>query len=218
MLRRVQQRMSAGAGNGAGIGVGGIKMRRRTFDALMVYAGLALAAILLVAGGLLAWGHSFTASQVRNQLVAQKIVFPAENNAEIKALPKADAAAMRVYAGQTMSTGAQAQTYADHFIAVHLREAAGGLTYSQVSYLAMTHPNNAKYAAEDATLFKGNSLRGMLLSAYGFWKIGQIVLIAAFAAFIGAALLLILSFAGIWHLRRVPEEAEVLSKITHAAR
>jgi len=193
-------------------------MRRRTFDALMVVAGLALTALLLVAGGLLTWGHSVVTSDVHSQLAAQKIYFPAASSPEIKSLPAADAAAMKLYAGQLMTTGAQAQTYADHFIAVHLREAAGGLTYSQVSYLAMTHPNNAKYAAEDATLFKGNSLRGMLLSAYGFWKIGQIVLIAAFAAFIGAALLLILSFAGIWHLRRVPEEAEVLSKITHAAR
>jgi len=207
--------MSAGAGNGAGIGVGGIKMRRRTFDALMVYAGLALAAILLVAGGLLAWGHSFTASQVRNQLVAQKIVFPAANNPEIKTLPKADAAAMKVYAGQTMTTGAQAQTYADHFIAVHLREAAGGMTYSQVSYLAMMHPKSTKYAAEDATLFKGTALRGMLLNAYGFWKLGQLAFIGAIVAFAGAALLLILSLAGIWHLRRVPDAAEVLPKISH---
>ncbi len=85
-------------------------MRRRTFDALMVYVGLALAAILVVAGGLLAWGHTFTTDQVHNQLAAQKIVFPPANSPEIKALPKADAAAMRVYAGQTMTTGAQAQT------------------------------------------------------------------------------------------------------------
>jgi len=198
--------------------VGGIEMRRRTFDALMVYVGLALAAILVVAGGLLAWGHAFTSNQVHTQLAAQKIVFPAENNAEIKALPKADAAAMRVYAGQTMTTGAQAQTYADHFIAVHLREAAGGMTYSQVSYLAMIHPKNAKYAAEDATLFKGTALRGMLLNAYGFWQLGQIALIGAIVAFAGAGLLLILSLFGIWHLRGVPETAEVLPKVTHAAK
>jgi len=193
-------------------------MRRRTFDALMIFAGLALTALLLVAGGLLTWGHSVVTNDVHNQLAAQKIYFPAANSPESKSLPAADAAAMKVYAGQLMTTGAQAQTYADHFIAVHLKEAAGGLTYSQVSYLAMTHPKNATYAAQDATIFKGTALRGMLLSAYGFWKIGQIVVIAAFASFIGAALLLILSFAGLWHLRRVPEEAEVLSKITHTAR
>ncbi len=188
-------------------------MRRRTFDALMVVAGLALAAILLVAGGLLAWGHSFTSNQVHNQLAAQKIVFPAANNPEIKALPAADAAAMKVYAGQLMTTGAQAATYADHFIAVHLREAAGGLTYSQVSYLAMTHPKNATYAAQVETLFKGTTLRGMLLNAYGFWKLGQLALIGSIVAFIGAGLLLILSFFGLWHLRRVAPDVEVFPGI-----
>jgi len=210
--------MSAGAGNGAGIGVGGIEMRRRTFDALMVYAGLAVAAILVVAGGLLAWGHAFTTSQVHNQLAAQKIVFPAANNPEIKALPKADAAAMKVYAGQTMTTGAQAQAYADHFIAVHLREIGGGLTYSQLSAKAMADSKNTALADKVAAVFKGTTLRGMLLNAYGFWKLGEIALIGAIVAFAGAALLLILSLAGIWHLRRVPEAAEVLPKVSHRAK
>jgi hypothetical protein len=193
-------------------------MRRRTFDALMVYAGLALTAILIVAGGLLAWGHAFVNTDVHSQLAAQKIVFPAANNQEIKALPKADAAAMKVYAGQTMTTGAQAQTYADHFIAVHLREIGGGLTYSQLSAKAMADPKNAALAGQVEAVFKGTTLRGMLLNAYGFWKIGQIVWIGAIVAFAGAALLLILSLLGVWHLRRVPETADVLPKVTHAAK
>ena len=190
-------------------------MRRRTFDALMVYAGLAVAAIMMVAGGLLTWGHVFTTNQVHNQLAAQKIVFPPANSPEIKALPKADAAAMKVYAGQTMTTGAQAQTYADHFIAVHLREIGGGLTYSQLSAKAMANPKNVALADQVAAVFKGTTLRGMLLNAYGFWEFGQIALIGAIAAFAGAALLLILALFGVWHLRRVPEAAEVLPKVSH---
>jgi len=193
---------------------GGIEMRRRTFDALMVFAGLALTAVLLVAGGLLAWGHSFVSSEVRSQLAAQKIVFPPAASGAVKALPKADAAAMRVYAGQEMTTGAQAQAYADHFIAVHLGEIGGGLTYSQLSAKAMADPKNAALADQVATVFKGTTLRGMLLNAYGFWKMGQI----AIAAFAGAALLLILSLFGLWHLRRVPETAEVLPRVAHAAK
>jgi hypothetical protein len=196
---------------------GGIDMRKRTFDALLIVAGLLLAAILAIAGGFLTWGHSFANSQVHNQLAAQKIVFPTANNPAIKALPPADAAAMKVYAGQTMTTGAQAETYADHFIAVHLKEAAGGLTYSQVSYLAMTHPKNATYAAQDETLFKGTALRSMLLNAYGFWKLGQIAWISAWVAFAGAILFLLLGLAGAIHLRLVPEGAEVFNKISHPA-
>jgi hypothetical protein len=193
-------------------------MRRKTFDALMVMAGLALAAVLLVAGGLLTWGHSFVTDQVHSQLAAQKIVFPPASSESIKTLPAADATAMKGYAGQTMTTGAQAQTYADHFIAVHLREIGGGLTYSQLSAKAMADPTNTKLAGQVATVFKGETLRGLLLNAYGFWKMGQIVWIGAIVSFAGAALLLILSLFGVWHLRRIPETAEVLPKVSHNAK
>src|SRR6266567_3662424 len=172
------------------------------------FAGLALTAILLVAGGLLTWGHVFVSNEVHSQLAAQKIVFPPAASPEIKALPKADAAAMKVYAGQVMTSGAQAQTYADHFIRVHLGEIGGGLTYSQLSAKAMAAPANTKLAAQVETVFKGTTLRGMLLNAYGFWQLGQIAWFAAIAAFAGAALLLILSLLGVAHLRRAPEAAE----------
>jgi len=184
----------------------------------MVFAGLALTAILLVAGGLLSWGHAFVNNEVHSQLAAQKIVFPPASSSAIKELPAADAAAMRTYAGQTMTTGAQAQAYADHFIAVHVRGIGGGLTYSQLSAKAMADPNNTKLADQVAAVFKGETLRGMLLNAYGFWKMGQIVWIGAIAAFAGAALLLILSLLGVWHLRRAPETAEVFPKVSHNAK
>jgi hypothetical protein len=57
----------------------------------------------------------------------------------------------------------------------------------------------------------------MLLNAYGFWTMGQIALIGAIVAFAGAALLLILSLFGVWHLRRVPETKEVFGKVSHPA-
>jgi len=194
---------------------GGIDMRRRTFDALMVFAGLALAAILLFAWVLLNWGHTFVNSEVHNQLASQQIYFPTTSNPEFKALPAADAAAMKPYAGQLMTTGAQAEAYADHFIAFHLSKMGG--TYSQLSAKAMAAPKNTQLAGLVATVFKGTTLRGMLLNAYGFWKLGAIAGIAAIFAFAGAALMLILSFAGLWHLRRVPESSEVLAKISHAS-
>ena len=102
-------------------------MRRKTFDALAVIGGLILAVVLLVAGGLLLWGHGFVNDQVHTQLAAQKIYFPPASSGAIKALPATDARAMTAYAGQQMTTGAQAQAYADHFIAVHLREIGGAI-------------------------------------------------------------------------------------------
>ena len=187
-------------------------MRRKTFDLLVSTGGLVLAAVLLVAGGLLMWGYSFANSQVHDQLVAQKIVFPTTSNPEFKALPAADQTAMGTYAGQALTTGAQAKTYADHFIAVHLAEMGHGQTYSQLSAASMQQPKNTALAELVQTVFRGTTLRSMLLEAYGFWQLGQIALFAAIASFIGAGLILILSIAGLFHGRRVTVETEVLGK------
>jgi hypothetical protein len=187
-------------------------MRRRTFDALATMAGVVLAVVLAIGGGLLLWGHSVVNNDVHTQLAAQKIVFPVANSPEIKALPASDAAAMKAYSGQLMTTGAQAQTYADHFIAVHLKEIGGGKTYSQLSAAAMAQPKNAGLAAQVAAIFKGTTLRGMLLNAYGWWQMGQIMLVSAFVAFGAAGLFLILSGLGFWHLRRTTLESEIFPK------
>jgi hypothetical protein len=125
------------------------------------------------------WGGNFATSQVRDQLTAQQIYFPAAGSPALKALPAADAAAMSVYAGQQLTTGVQAKTYADHFIAVHLNEIAGGQTYAQVSAAAQAAPTNTKLAGQVATLFKGSTLRGLLLNSYGWSQIGQYALYAA---------------------------------------
>ncbi len=181
-------------------------MRRRTFDALATTVGLVLAVILLAAGGLMMWGHSFVDSQVHNQLAAQKIVFPASGSPEIKA---PEFAAMHQYAGQLMTNGAQAEVYADHFIANHLKAIGGGQTYAQLSAKALAEPKNAKLAGQVEAMFKGTTLRGLLLNAYAFWKMGELALWGAIVSFIGAGLLLLLSALGYAHLRRVPPTAEV---------
>ena len=82
----------------------------------------------------------------------------------------------------------------------------------------MAAPNNAALADEVATVFKGTTLRGMLLNAYGFWQLGQIAWYGAIAAFAGAALLLVFSFLGVAHLRRVPAAAEVFPKVSHGVK
>jgi hypothetical protein len=163
-----------------------------------------------VAGGLLLWGYNFVNDQVTQQLTEQQITFPAADSAAIKALPPDDAAAMKVYAGQLMTTGAQAKTYADHFIAVHLKEIGGGKTYSQLSAEALANPSDQKLAAQADTVFKGTTLRGLLLNAYAFWQIGQLALIASIIAFVAGVIVLILSGLGFWHLRRTPTEAELV--------
>ncbi|MGD0377338.1 MAG: hypothetical protein ABSB01_22475 [Streptosporangiaceae bacterium] len=183
-------------------------MRRRPFDILVATAGLFLAVTLIVSGLLLTWAHNFIGNEVHTQLAAQQIVFPANNSPAIKA---PEFAAMHQYAGQLMTTGAQAEVYADHFIANHLKVIGGGLTYSQLSAKALAQPNNVKLAAQVDTVFKGTTLRSMLLNAYAFGTMGTIAGIAAIAAFIAAAVMLLLGGLGLVHARRVSPAAGILT-------
>src|SRR3954451_6235640 len=186
-------------------------MRRRTFDVIASTIGLGLAALLIVAGGLLTWANTFVSHQVHDQLSSQKIYFPAKGTEGLDALKGADLAAVSKYAGQQVTTGAQAETFANHYIAVHLKGIGGGQTYSQLSAKAMANPTDQKLAGQVATMFKGETLRGLLLNAYAFGKMGTIAGIAAIASFIGAGAMLVLGGLGLWHARRVPAEQEVLA-------
>jgi hypothetical protein len=178
-------------------------MDRKTLDRLLAAGGVAIAAVLLVAGGLLTWAHSYVHDEVHSQLAAEKIYFPTKDNASLIALPAADRAAMDKYAGQQLLTGAQAKTWADHFIAVHLREMGGGKTYAQLSSEALAQPTNTKLAGLVQTVFRGETLRGLLLNAYAFDTMGNIALIGAIVAYIGAAVMAVLAALGFVHANRV---------------
>ena len=115
---------------------------------------------------------------------------------------------MQKYAGQQLTTGAQAETYANHFIAVHLSEVAGGKTYAQVSAAAMAAPTNTTLKTEEATLFQGTTLRGLLLNAYAFGTVATIAGIGAIVSFAAAAILLVLSGIGFAHAQRLRSAVE----------
>jgi hypothetical protein len=181
-------------------------MQRRTLDKLVSWVGLTLAVLLIVAGGLLTWAHNFVTHEVHTQLAAQQIYFPAKGS---PATAGAEFAPMRKYAGEQLTTGAQAETYADHFIAEHLKKSGGGKTYAQLSTEAQANPTDTKLAASVATAFKGETLRGLLLNAYAFGTMATIAGIAAIAAFVGAALMLVLGGLGLWHGSRVSDTQEV---------
>jgi len=193
-------------------------MKRRVFDVIVSFTGVGLAVVLLIAGGLLTWANHFTDNEVHNQLAAQQIQFPAANSSSIKELPPADAAAMRKYAGQQLTTGAQAETWADHFIAVHVAKMSGGKTYDQLSSESLADPGNTQLAGLVDTVFKGEALRGMLLNAYAFGTLGTIAGIASWIAYAAGVLLLALGGLGLWHSRRVPDSEEVLEHHQHPAK
>jgi hypothetical protein len=195
---------------------------RRT--SLLSLAGTALAVILLAAGGLLLWGSAYIHNTVQGQLAAQQISFPpaaafqhAKAGTEItpSMIPS-----VSQYAGQQLLTGQQAEAYADHFIAVHIAEMGAGKTYSQLSAESLAQPSNTQLAATVGTVFKGETLRSMLLNAYGWWKVSQITYIISLAAFgLGAVSFLagLFGFAGLRHDRKLAAvKAPAIEQINEA--
>lgn len=194
---------------------------RSTLDKLISGTGLLLAAVLLVAGGLLTWANVFIGDQVEEQLVAQDIVMP--EGPALEGLSDEDVDALEEFAGSPMDSGAEARAYADHYILAHMNasgeELAGeALSYSQASAKARElggaiaeNPDATQAEIDEATawsdlkasLFQGSTLRGLLLYAYAFATMGVIAGYAAIASYVGAALLLVLGFLGLRHAKRI---------------
>ena len=195
-------------------------MRRNSHLAAIM--GFALSAVLLVSGGLLLWGSTYTHNTVHNQLAAQQIYFPpkaafAHPQAGGEITPSMIPSVSQ-YAGQQLVTGQQAQSYADNFIAVHITNMTGGKTYAQLSSAALANPNDAKLAGQVATVFKGETLRSILLNAFGWWKVSQITYIASLIAFGLGGLTLIASAFGLTVGRRPEILHEIIdgTPVTHA--
>ena len=193
------------------------QMKRRTFDKLVSYVGLGLAALLLIFAGLLNFGAGFANDSVQSQLANQNIAFPVEAG-----LPSETKVQLAKWAGKQVTTGEMARDYSDLFILEHMNAAATAVmgkaaTYSEVStaYMAaqrdgVTTPEQVQKLSDlRDTLFMGNTLRGMLLEAYAFGTLGVIAGYAAIAALAGGILFLLLGFAGLMHIRRTPEDATI---------
>lgn len=189
-------------------------MSRKVFDVLTSTGGLILVVVLLVAGGLLMWGHSFVSSNVHSQLARQDITFPSKAAfGHPKAGTEITAAmipSVSKYAGQQLLTGPQAEAYADHFIAIHLSEMPLGGVYAKLSAASLAAPNNTGLKAAAQASFQGTTLRGLLLEAYAFSTIGLIMLWGAIASFILAALLLGLVGFGFAHARSTASDEGML--------
>lgn len=209
---------------------------RSAFDKLISWTGLAIAVVLLVAGGLLTWASTFVGDQVASQFGQQDITMPTEEGIAGQvasgSLSDADADALSPFAGQPLDSGPAAHAYADHYILAHMNAGTGELaatlqelgvqdptslegwkdplTYQAAGAVASSLEDTPEAAAavnefRSETLFKGNTLRGLLLYGYAFATIGQIAGIAAIAAFAGAVVLLILAVLGLRHASRAKD-------------
>ena len=197
-------------------------MKRRTLDILFSCGGVALAALLLVLGLVMTSNANFAKDYLKEQLGEQKITF---KSAEALSAEEKKSACLVKYAGQPLLTGKQAECYANEFIGLHVKSTAGGLTYAELgdAQTALRAKITAAQAANDPalatlqkqltdmtaqreTLFKGETLRGLLLTSFGFSVFGVKGEQVANVAYIAAALLMLLSLAGFVHAYKTPKE------------
>jgi hypothetical protein len=162
-----------------------------------IAAGAAAAMVAL--GVVSIVGGSYDHHVVREQLAPQKIAFP----------KPAEWPALRSYAGQQVTTGEQAHAYADDQLGPDLNKVAGGLTYAQVSekWIAGGMKSQA-LAGERQTLFMGETLKGLLLNAWGWAQVGSIAILAGIILIGVGAILFLLPMLNWWlNLKREPRAA-----------
>src|SRR5437762_757154 len=195
-------------------------MKRRTLDILFSVGGLVLAALLLIVGLVLTSNANFANNYVTTQLSEQNITF---KTLDTLTAEEKQSSCLLQYAGQKLTTGKQAECYANDFIGLHVKSIADGKTYAdlgtpqsqlqaQVTQAQKTNdPNLANLqkqlttiTAQRDTLFKGETLRGLLLTSYGFSVFGDKAGQGALVAYLAALLLALLSIAGFTHAVLVP--------------
>jgi len=192
-----------------------VRLPRRTIDKLLIGTGAVAAVVFAAAGGLLMWGSNFAEDYVHDELASQNVVFPDE--ASLREEGRDD---LVKYADEQVTTGAEAEAYAG-FIAGHMEGIADGKTYSEIDdrgaaqavidaqesgaspeEIAELQATANELRGQRDSLFRGETLRGLLLTSFAWATIGMIAGIAAWVAFAGAALLVALVIAGVVHLRR----------------
>jgi hypothetical protein len=178
-------------------------MHRRTWDRLVSTAALVVAIVLIALGGAAIYGGNFGRNNVADRLKPQKVTF-----APYAAMSPTEQATLGAYAGQQVTTGPQAEAFA-RYIAGHLLEVNGGKTYAETSAAARAPGVDPKVAAalqaKAAILFQGETLRSIMLNAYGWWTIATIALYAGFGMVIAGIVLLVLAILGFVHSKRVAE-------------
>lgn len=200
-----------------------VVLRRRSIDTVLSAAGGVLTLVFVVAGALLFWGSSFAADYVDRELSSQNIFFPSEQ--ELVEEGRDDLVA---HADQQVNSGDEAEAYAS-FIDGHLANIADGQTYADLGgpeSAARTALQEAQEAGEDdatieelqaaydevsgqrASLFRGETLRGLLLSAYAWATVGSIAGWAAWAAWAAAVVMLVLTILGLRHRNQVVTATE----------
>ena len=175
-------------------------MERKTWDQLISGAGAVLTAVFIVVGALAVFGGNFGRDNVTDRLEPQKVQFP-----PTEAMSPAELDEVGDFAGQQVVNGEQAEAYS-RYIGLHLAEVNEGATYAETSSAAREEGIEPELAAElqgkADTLFKGETLRSILLNAYGWWTVATIAVYAGYAMVAAGILLAVFAALGFMHARR----------------
>ena len=182
-------------------------MDRTTWDKIVSASAAVIAVAMIVLGGFAIYGGNFGRDNVQSRLEPEKVTF-----APLDAMSPEEQATIGEFAGQQVTTGPQAEAFA-RYIAGHLVGVNDGKTYAETSAAARAEGLDPDVAAELAgkadILFKGETLRSIMLNAYGWWTVATIALYVGYAMIVLGILLGVLSILGFWHAKRTKTDAPV---------
>ena len=213
-------------------------MKRRTLDIAFSIGGALFAVLLLILGLVLKDQADFAKDYVKDQLVQQKIEFPAEYNRGETDV--AGSGCLTDFAGTVLDSGEKAECFANFYIKTHMLHSAEAAGYPEDTYdtmgdvvgglkedLQAAKDSGDEAAIEEAqgkvdaasglrdTMFKGETLRGLLLTTYGFSIFGEKADLAATVCYLAFALLLLLSVAGLVHAFTSKHASDVVLAVEH---
>jgi hypothetical protein len=190
------------------------KMDRGLIDRLISWTGAVVAVALLALGGAAIYGGSFALDNVKDRLEPQNISF-----GPVSEMTPEEKAEVGEFAGQKVDTGTEAEAYS-RYIGLHLTAIGGGKTYAELGgplFALEAEIEEAQAAGKDTaameeelaglqgqrdTVFKGETLRAILLNAYGWWTVGQITFFAGIGMVIAGLLLALFVALGFRHARK----------------
>ncbi|MGO1590677.1 MAG: hypothetical protein ACTHW1_01255 [Ancrocorticia sp.] len=156
--------------------------------------------VLILVGAAAIFGSNFAHSYVTEQLEQENLTMPSEEG--VNALEDQESQdKLRPYIDEPMTTGNQAEAFANNYIWQHMMASSDGKGYQEVSgeFNAMAaelsdeeKATNEEFQALDGlrdSLFMGDTLRGMLLNAYGWWLVGTIALWVGIGAIVVGVIL-----------------------------
>jgi len=192
-----------------------LRLSRRMWDTIISGAGAVIAIVLLGLGAAAIYGGGFALDNVKDRLEPQNIVF-----SEAADMTPEEKAIVGGFAGQKVDTGTEAEAYS-RYIGLHVQEIGGGKSYAELGgplFALEAQIEEATAAGESTkameaelaglqgqreTVFKGETLRAILLNAYGWWVVGSITLYAGYGLMVAGLILAILALLGFRHARKV---------------